>query len=102
MITITSSQNPIIKEIKALKERRYREERKLFFIEGIRFAEEAMKERADIRRILVSEQLGEVRGGREILEEIKKQDVEVVVLSHKLARKFPIRKIPREYLLSWG
>jgi RNA methyltransferase, TrmH family len=95
MITITSNQNPIIKEVKALKERKYREEQKLFFIEGIRFVEEALKEKADMQRILVSEQLEEVRGGREILEKVREQGTEVAVLSHKLAKEISDTENPQ-------
>jgi len=38
----------------------------LFFIEGIRFVEEALKEGVQIERILVSDKLAETNSGYEI------------------------------------
>jgi len=70
MIKLTSSQNPVIKEVRSLKNKSGREERGLFFIEGSRFVGEAVKEAinavscagagilkktADIRYIIVSD-----------------------------------------------
>jgi len=68
---ITSAQNPIIKEVKSLKQKKYREEKKLFFIEGIRFVEEALKEGVQIERILVSDKLAETNSGYEILKKMR-------------------------------
>lgn len=61
MNKITSSQNPLIKEIKSLKNRKYREEKQQFFIEGLRFVEEALKVKAEILRIFVSEEFYETK-----------------------------------------
>ena len=55
MIRLTASQNPVIKEVRALKNKNDREEKKLFFIEGTRFVAEAMKENSDIKYIIVSD-----------------------------------------------
>ncbi len=52
---ITSSQNSIVKEIAALKSKKHREEKGCFVIEGARFFEEALKERANILKVVVSE-----------------------------------------------
>jgi len=52
---ITSSRNPLIKEVKALKNRKFRDEKGLFFIEGIKIADEAIKCNAEIVRIFISE-----------------------------------------------
>jgi len=68
---ITSGQNPVIKEIKALKEKKYRDQKGLYFIEGIRFIEEAIKEKELISKVLVSEKIGEVKGGKEILKQLE-------------------------------
>ncbi len=67
---ISSGQNPVIKEIKALKEKKFRDQKGLYFIEGIRFVEEALKEKAEISKILVSDKLEDVHGGKEILEQL--------------------------------
>ena len=71
---ISSAQNPIIKEIKALKEKKYRDRKGLYFIEGIRFIEEALKEKELINKVLVSEKITEVKGGSEILKQLEEAD----------------------------
>jgi RNA methyltransferase, TrmH family len=52
---ITSKDNSLIKEIKKLKEKKYRSEKRLFIIEGFRFVEEALKSSFHIETICVSE-----------------------------------------------
>ena len=68
---ICSGQNQVIKEIKALKEKKYRDQKGLYFIEGIRFIEEALKENVEITKIIVSDKLEEVNGGKELLEQLE-------------------------------
>jgi TrmH family RNA methyltransferase len=46
MIRITSSKNPVVKEIRSLRNKSGRQEKGLFFIEGARFVEEALNELA--------------------------------------------------------
>lgn len=55
MIRLTGSQNPLIKEVRALKSKNNRDEKGLYFIEGTRFIEEALKENIEIRYVVVSE-----------------------------------------------
>lgn len=52
---ISSKDNNLIKETKKLKEKKYRNEKGLFIIEGFRFVEEALKSSFQIEYILVSE-----------------------------------------------
>lgn len=68
---ISSGQNQVIKEIKSLKEKKYRDQKGLYFIEGIRFVEEALKENVEITKILISDKLIDVNGGKEILEKVE-------------------------------
>lgn len=59
MIRVTGSQNPVIKEVRSLRNKSAREEKGLYFIEGTRFVEEAVKEylngTAEIKYIVVSD-----------------------------------------------
>lgn len=64
MKRITSGRNPLIKEVKSLKTKKYREEKGKFFIEGIKLVEEALKERADIRHVFVTDQFLECDKGK--------------------------------------
>lgn len=99
MNIITSSKNPIIKEVKALKNRKFREQKKLFFIEGIRFVEEALKEKADIVRIFLSQQFYENRQDfvRDILE-----SCEIFVISDALFKEISDTDTPQGVLAVMG
>lgn len=55
MQQITSKDNNLIKETKKLKEKKYRNEKGLFIIEGFRFLEEALKSSFSIESIFISE-----------------------------------------------
>ena len=55
MNVVTSRENAYIKELKSLKDKKHRDDKGLFFIEGLRFVEEALKEEIKISRIFVSE-----------------------------------------------
>ena len=55
MQLITSKDNEIIKNIKKLKDKKYRNEQKEFIIEGIKLIEEAIEENVNIKMIIVCE-----------------------------------------------
>lgn len=52
---ISSKDNAIIKEIKKLKERKYRNEEKKFLVEGFRFVEEALDSNFTVSHIFINE-----------------------------------------------
>ena len=56
MQLITSKENEIIKNIKKLKDKKYRDERKEFIVEGIKLIHEAIEENAKIKMIVVCEE----------------------------------------------
>lgn len=95
MNTITSAQNPVIKEIKALANKKSREEKALYFIEGIRFVEEAIKEKAQVDKILVSERLEHNKGGKEILERVKYSGYSTFLLPEKLFKEISDTESPQ-------
>ena len=55
MQLITSKDNEIIKNIKKLKDKKYRNEQKEYIIEGIKLIQEAIEENAKIKMIIVCE-----------------------------------------------
>ena len=55
MQVITSKDNEIIKNIKKLKEKKYRDEENKYIVEGIKLVEEAIAENAKISQIVVCE-----------------------------------------------
>ena len=52
-MVITSKDNEIIKHIKKLKEKKYRDEYNEFVIEGIKLLEEAISEDVNIKQIII-------------------------------------------------
>ena len=56
MQVITSKDNEIIKGIRKLKDKKNREENNQYIIEGIKMIEEAIKEKAEISKIIICEE----------------------------------------------
>lgn len=56
MQVITSKENETVKIIKKLKDKKYRDETGLYIIEGIKMLEEAIEEKARIRKIIICEE----------------------------------------------
>lgn len=54
---ITSKENELIKHIKSLNQKKYRDEYGEYFIEGIKQVTEAIEECADIKQIIICEEL---------------------------------------------
>lgn len=65
MIEITSTQNTIIKEVRSLKNRKDREEKGFFFIEGARIVEEALAAEAPISYAILAESYDKTDGGHD-------------------------------------
>ena len=56
---ISSESNDLIKKVKSLKLKKYRELRKIFFVEGARIVKEALVSSAEIKEIIISEKASE-------------------------------------------
>lgn len=75
MQVITSKDNEIIKNIKKLKEKKYRDQENKFIVEGIKMIKEAILENTDIDKIVICEEC--INNGtidKELLYEIAKED----------------------------
>ena len=77
-IVITSKDNEKIKEIKKLKEKKYREETNLFVVEGIKIVKEAIEYDADIQKIVISNDAIGYEVDEEVLKIIQKYEVMIV------------------------
>ena len=55
MQIITSKDNELVKHIRKLKDKKYRDESNEYVVEGVRLVEEAVKENAKIKQIIVCE-----------------------------------------------
>ena len=75
MRIITSKDNEIIKNIKKLKEKKYRDQENKFIVEGIKMVQEALTEQAKISKIVICEDcINDGTISQELLYEIAKQD----------------------------
>ena len=75
MQVISSKDNEIIKKIKKLKEKKYRDEEKKFMVEGIKLVEEAILEKAKISQIVICEDcINDGTISKELMFEIAKQN----------------------------
>ena len=75
MQVITSKDNDLIKNIKKLKEKKYRDLENKFIVEGIKMVQEAIKENAKVNKIVVCEDcINDGTLEKELLYEIAKQD----------------------------
>ena len=55
MQVISSKDNELIKHIKKLKDKKYRDENNEYIVEGVKLIEEAVQEKAKIKKIIVCE-----------------------------------------------
>ena len=56
MQVISSKDNELVKKVKKLKEKKYRDEENAFIVEGIKMVEEAIDENAKIQLIVICEE----------------------------------------------
>lgn len=99
---VTSSQNQIIKEVKALKKRKYREEKNLFFIEGLRIVEEAFKENAAIVRLLLSERFVSGDAGKDFVSNNRFDESKCYVIKDTLFDEITDTESPQGILAVVG
>lgn len=71
MITITSSSNPTIKEIKSLHRKKDRWMSKLYIVEGIKMVGEIVDNNYEAKYLIYTEKLFELKGGTELFNRIK-------------------------------
>ena len=75
MQRITSKDNEFIKHIKKLKDKKYRDEFNEYIIEGINLIEEAIKENANIKQIVICEENAKTNDiSKSLMYEISKYD----------------------------
>jgi len=105
MEVITSEQNPLVKEIKSLNQKKYRQSKKQFFIEGFRFVEEAVKEGVRIDKIVVSEEVAESEAYRKLTDLISKSghftgknSFKVYTVAHRLFKQMSDTENPQGVL----
>ena len=83
MQVISSKENEFIKHVKKLKDKKYRDVSNEYLIEGIKILEEAIKEKANIKQIIICDDCEKTSNiPKELMYEIAKQ--ECVYVTSKL------------------
>ena len=73
---ITSKENELVKYVRKLKDKKYRDEYNCFIVEGLKMVEEAIKEKANIEKIIICEEyLSDNLTEKDLLYELAKEDV---------------------------
>jgi RNA methyltransferase, TrmH family len=78
---ITSTANPQIKLIRKLKDRKYRAETGLFFIEGIRIVIEALEESKEISQLIIAKDLLKNQNSKMAVEMAERRRVPIIEIS---------------------
>ncbi|RBP46645.1 TrmH family RNA methyltransferase [Garciella nitratireducens] len=84
---IISVQNFQYKEWKKLHQKKYRNQKRKYFIEGIKMLEEAIKWNNSFEAILYSSKLFDVNGGKELYQKLLKIDIPIFELKHTLFKE---------------
>ena len=84
MIEISSQENPVIKHIKQLSKRKYREKYREFKIEGVRMIHDALENGKNIKSVLFCDALKGVSGGEKLLERLNQQGIKIYHIPQKM------------------
>lgn len=98
MVRLTGSGNPVIKEVRSLRNRSAREEKGLYFIEGYRFVAEALKASADILYIIVSETFLAGHGKTDLTDMVEKSSIRCYVIPDHIFESISDTKNPQGLL----
>lgn len=102
MLRLTGSQNPVIKEVRSLRNKNSRDERGLYFIEGTRFVEEVIKEylnrNAEIKYLVVSDSLAVSAQTAGMTDTCEKRGLKVYVVPDALFESISDTRNPQGIL----
>jgi TrmH family RNA methyltransferase len=84
---ITNPKNNFIRFIRSLKKKKTSEEKEKFLLEGIHSINEALKSNIEIPYYIYSLDLFKVKGGKELYDELKKRDSELVLVGEAVFNK---------------
>ncbi len=82
--SITSSQNPYIKEIKSLKHKKYRDQTGKYLIEGFKIIEDALTVNADIESIIIDDNMKQTKEIQRICNAANNKNINIFSVSPKI------------------
>ena len=92
---ITSTANGQIKNIRKLRERKFREETGIFYIEGLRIVIEALQQHVEIEQLIYSPELLISENQAKILSEGNKRQIEIVEVSKEVFTSLALKDRPQ-------
>jgi len=94
---ITSENNSLIKEIKSLKIKKYRDQKKLYFIEGFKFVEEALSSDEKVNSIIISDIMGKNEKVLELIQKAKQKEfnMNIQLVSDNILRQLSDTEAPQ-------
>jgi len=99
LYTINSRDNKLVKMIKSLQQKKYREIEGKYFIEGIKIISEAVKEKIYLEDLIICpEILNSIRGGEEFHESLKNSNLSINYVPEKIFDEICSTKTPQGIL----
>lgn len=99
---IESRSNPLIREIRRLYRRQYRERRGLFVIEGMRLVREAVSSSIRLKRVLVTDAFLARGEGKRLSEMLEELGVELVLVNEEVLADIADTESPQGVLAVCG
>ncbi|MGB5922848.1 MAG: RNA methyltransferase [Syntrophobacteria bacterium] len=94
METITSHQNPIIKQIRRLRQKKYRQREGVYFIEGLRLVLSAIESQVKIDRLVYCPELLTSKAGWQAIKSQEDRGVKAVTVGVDIFKKISTRDNP--------
>lgn len=91
---ITSVANPLIKRIRSLAQKKFREQERTFFVEGIQPVWSAIEHHAQIQVIIVAPELLTSESAREMIDSARAKNIHVVNVNRAVFESFAERENP--------
>jgi TrmH family RNA methyltransferase len=92
--SISSRDNSVIKEVRKLKERKHREEKRQFLVEGLRFVSEALGSDFEVSCLFLSEEMAE-RWGTLGIEGKARKSAKTYILTERVFREISFTEHPQ-------
>jgi len=93
--SISSSTNPTIKDIRKLKQKKYRDAGNMFFAEGVRIVSEAIETSQPICQIIYCGEQLTSRHGHEIIEQAERQNIDVIEVPEYIFKSLADKEGPQ-------
>jgi RNA methyltransferase, TrmH family len=92
---VSSRNNPTVKQIRSLRERKEREHAGLFFVEGIRLVVEAAQLGADIQTLVVAPEVLKSKVGLDVIEAERRRGVQVLEVTPEVFESLSHKEGPQ-------